>query len=299
MKVLQSIVLLAAVFSSPAFAKLNVVASIPDLAALASEVGGDSVSVESIAKGTQDPHFVEAKPSFMLKVSRADLLILAGLDLEVGWIPPLLKGARNTKVSKGAKGYLELGPQLEPLDVAQGSLTRADGDVHPDGNPHFWLDPIRLGKAAALIAARLGELDPSGKDKFEARAKAFADRITKKTAEWKSRLDKSGVTKVVTYHRTLTYFLDRFGIENSAYLEPKPGIPPTSGHIIEVIRVMKSKKVPLILVENYFDVSVTKKITGEVPGARAVSVPVAVGGAEKVTSGEELIEQLVRAIEGK
>lgn len=290
---------LALLLPSFAHAKLNVVATIPDLAALASEVGGTEVQAESIARGTQDPHFIEAKPSYMVKVSKADLLIAVGLELEIGWLPSLQRGARNPKVNAGERGFLEIGPQIEPIEVPSGKVTRAEGDVHPDGNPHFWLDPVRLGKAAHVIAARMTELDPAHKELFSKNANAFEERMKKKTEEWKKRVEKSGVKKVVTYHKTLSYFFERFGIQSAGFLEPKPGIPPTSGHIINVIKAMKDQAVKLILVENYFDVTVTKKITGEVPGSRAVEVAVCVGGAEKVKTNEELIEQLVAALEGK
>lgn len=296
---MRKFLLLLALIPSLAQAKLQVVASITDLAALASEVGGDAVEVESIAKGTQDPHFIEAKPSYMLKLSKADLLLTVGLELEIGWIPTLVHGARNPKIQAGGRGFLELGPSLDPLDVAKGKISRAEGDVHPDGNPHFYLDPLRMGKAAQLIAARLGELDSAHAAAFEQRAKAFQARMETKTADWKKRIEKSGVKKVVTYHKTLTYFFDRFGIQNAAFLEPKPGVPPSGGHLVEVMNVMKAQKVPLILVENFFDGSVTKKITQEVPGSRSTTVAVDVGGEPTIKNIDDLIEQLVKAIEGK
>jgi zinc/manganese transport system substrate-binding protein len=235
----------------------------------------------------------------MLKVSRADLLITVGLELEIGWIRSLVQGARNPKVNQGQKGYLELGPQMDPLEVAKGQVSRAQGDVHPDGNPHFWLDPIRLGRAAVLIGGRMGELDPSHRADFERRAQSFADRMKTKTAEWKKRIEKSGVKKIVTYHKTLTYLFDRFGLENPAYVEPKPGIPPTSRHLIEVIQTMKQQKVSLILVENFFDASITKKLTNDVPNARTESVAVSVGGTDEIKTNDDLYEHLVKAIEGK
>ncbi|MGZ3652213.1 MAG: metal ABC transporter substrate-binding protein [Bdellovibrionota bacterium] len=292
---------LALLFLFPALAqaKLNVVTTITDLATITREVGGDQVNVDSIAKGTQDPHFIEAKPSYMVKVSKADLLIAVGLELEVGWVPSLIQGARNPKVKSGEKGFLEIGPEIEPLEIPTGKISRSEGDVHPDGNPHFYLDPIRLGKTALLIAARLGELDGAHAAEFTKRAAAFNDRMKSKTEAWKKRIEKTGIKKIVTYHKTLTYFFDRFGLTNPAFLEPKPGIPPTSGHIIEVIDIMKTQKVPLILVENYFDVSVTKKITDAVPGSRAASIAVDVEGESGIKTNDDLIEQIVKAIEGK
>jgi zinc/manganese transport system substrate-binding protein len=280
-------------------AKLSVLATTTDLGYIVKQVGGDGVQVDTICKGTQDPHFVEAKPSYMVKASHADLLVAVGLDLEVGYVPPILRGARNPKILPGAKGYLEVGPQVSPIEIPTGSITRAEGDVHPYGNPHFTLDPIRDGQAAVVIADRMAELDPANADKFKANASAFQKRIEAKTKDWAARIAKTGITKIVTYHKTLNYFFDRFHIENPIQLEPKPGIPPTSGHIIEVIDVIKSGHIPLILVENYFDPSVTRKIVDDVPSTRAAVVPVAVDGAPGTDSTEELIEKIVTTIEGK
>ena len=279
------------------FAKLTVVASTSDLGALATEVAGDAATVDTIAKGTQDPHFIEAKPSFMVKLSRADLLISTGLELEVGWLPNIVQGARNPRVQPGARGYLELGPLIEPLEVAKGHLTRADGDVHPEGNPHFTLDPIRTGTAAILIANRLGELDAAHAAASLTRAQAIKDRLEKKTKLWKDRLGRTGIKEVVTYHKTLTYFLDRFDIKNPAILEPKPGIPPTAKHTLEVIALLREKKIPLILVENYFDSAVADRITKDVPGTRTRTVAVAVEGDPSIRGIDDLYESLVRSFE--
>ena len=287
------------VAAASAEAKLNVVTTTPDLRSIASEVGGDLVAAESLGKGTQDPHFIEAKPSYMLKVNHADLVISTGMELEIGWLPSILAGARNPKVNAGEKGNLEVGPSVEPLEVPTGKISRADGDVHPAGNPHVTLDPIRAGEIALLVAKRLGELDTANAAKYEANAKSFQARLIQKTRDWQSRIAKTGVTKVVTYHKTLTYFLDRFKLANPAILEPKPGIPPTSGHIIDVIKIIKEQKIPLVLVENYFDPTVTTKIKQDVPGLRAVTVPVAVEGAPGIAKLDDLYESLVKAIEGK
>lgn len=292
-------ILLIACGSAAADAKLNVVTTTVDLRSITQEVGGDLLSVESLGKGTQDPHFIEAKPSFMLKVNKADLVISTGMELEIGWLPSILAGARNPKVNMGERGNLEVGPSVELLEVPTGNISRSDGDVHPAGNPHVTLDPIRAGEIAVIIAKRLGELDPTNAEKFERNAKAMQARLVEKTKSWTDRLKKSGVTKIVTYHKTLTYFLDRFKIENPAILEPKPGIPPTSGHIIDVIKIMKDQKIPLVLVENYFDATVTNKMKQEIPSLRAVSIPVAVEGAQGVNKIDDLYETIVKAIEGK
>lgn len=290
---------LAVAAIASAEAKLNIVTTTVDLRAIASEVGCDLNAVESLAKGTQDPHFIEAKPSYMVKVSRADLVVSTGLDLEVGWLPSILAGARNPRVISGAKGNLEVGPLVEPLDVPKGAISRSDGDVHPGGNPHVTLDPVRASEIGGHIAKRMAELDPSNAARYDGCTKAFQSRLTEKTKAWSERVKKSGVTQAVTYHKTLTYFLDRFRIENPAILEPKPGIPPTSGHIIGVIRLIRDRKIPVVLVENYFDPTVTKKLKQEIPSLRVATVPVSVEGAPEVVKIDDLYETLVKAIEGK
>jgi zinc/manganese transport system substrate-binding protein len=285
--------------SPNASAKVNVITTLTDLRAITSEVGKDLVNVESIAKGTQDPHYIEAKPSFMVKVGRADLVVSIGLDLEIGWLPSIIQGARNPKVARGQKGYLEVGPSVEPLEVHKGDVSRSEGDVHPFGNPHVTLDPIRAGEIAGVIAARLGEIDGEHAAQYAQNAKAFQDRMKQKTQAWTGRIHGSGVKAAVTYHKTLTYFLDRFKIANPAILEPKPGIPPTSGHTIEVIETIRRDKIPLILVENYFDPTVTTKIKQDVPSVRVSVVPVGVDGAPGMSTLDDVYENLVRQFEGK
>ncbi len=299
-KSLLSVLVLSvcALVSSGAHAKLNVVTTIPDLRFIADQVGKEYISVESIAKGTQDPHAIEAKPSFMVKVSRADLVVAIGLDLEMGWLPSIILGSRNPKIKSGSSGYLEVGALVQPLEVMHGEVTRADGDVHPAGNPHVTLDPLRAGQVAIFLAQRLGELDPTHASLFKQNAEKFKADLEVKTKIWKARIEKSGVKAVVTYHKTFTYFLDRFKIENPAILEPKPGIPPTSGHILKVIEIIRDQKVPVVLIENYFDPTVTQKISQSVK-VRSAVVPVSVDGASGMNSLFDVYENLVRQIEGK
>ncbi len=294
------IALFAILFLTPtAQAKLKVVTTTPDLRVLASEIGGDFIEVESIAKGTQDYHYIEAKPSYMLKINKADLVISVGLDLEVGWLPSILQGARNPKVNPGSQGYLEAGSLVRRLEVPTGNITRADGDVHPAGNPHYSLDPIAMGSVAVGIADRLAEMDPSHGAYYREKGQSIQVRFTKKSAAWLERLKKSKITQIITYHKTFSYFFERFQIANPAILEPKPGIPPTAAHVLEVIGLMKTHKISLVLVENYFDATIGKRIQDEVPGARIASVPVAVEGASEVKNLDDLYEKLVSVIEGK
>ena len=285
--------------SLTAHAKLRVITSTTDLAALVEEVGGAEVDVESFAKGTQDPHFIEAKPSFMVKASNADLLVTNGLDLEVGWIPSIARGARNPKILPGADGYLELGSFVSVLEKPDTKLTRSEGDVHPDGNPHVTLDPIRMGQMGEALAKRLGELDPSHVQDYSKRASGFSSRMATKSAEWQKRIAASGVKEVVTYHKMLTYFLDRYGVANSVFLEPKPGIPPTASHLIDIEAKVKQRKIPLVLVENYFDMRSTRRLEEAVPGLRIESVAVSVGGSPGIKTLDDLYESLVVAFKKK
>ena len=298
-KFLISVSLLASlVFSNKGFGALQVMTTTENLKAVVQEIGGAKVEVDSFSKGSQDPHFLEAKPSFILKTHRADLIVAIGLDLEVAWLPKVLSGGRNVKVMKGKTGYLEVGPALPVLEVPTGTITRADGDVHPDGNPHVDLDPIRLSLIGEQISQRLGVLDPKNKEFFEKNSQALKKRMELKTEEWGKRIAATGIKKVVTYHKSLSYFLDRFGMKAAAILEPLPGVPPTVTHILSVIKQSSEAGVKLTLVENIFDDSAAKRVAKEVSGMKVVKVPISVGGQKGINKVDELFEALVQAIEG-
>ncbi len=300
MKFVNSILAVSIIFYlSHASAKLHVVATTSDISSLVGEVGGDDIELDAIAKGTQDPHTIDPKPSFMLKMSKADLVVANGLSLEVGWLPSLIQGARNPKIRSDAPGYLDLGPSADPIDLPRAAVTRAMGDVHPDGNPHYTLDPIRTGKLALVIAEKLGSLDPDKKTKYVERASAFKTKMELKAKDWQERIKKSGITKVVTYHPSLNYFLDRFGIQGVAFLEPKPGIPPTAHHILSVMEIVKQQKVPLILVDNFYDPKIAGRIVQEVPSVQVRTVGIAVGSSPELKNLFDVTENLVIAIERK
>ncbi len=288
---------LVAMLSQSAQARLTVGATTADVAAIVRAVGGDQVEVFSVAKGTQDPHQIEAKPSFMVKFRSADLIVAQGLELETAWVVPLIRGSRNSKISAGTKGYLELGSLVDPIEVAKGGISRSAGDVHPEGNPHFQLDPIRVGRSAVIVAERLAELESANRELFLNNATRLQKQLEEKTKQWKTRIEKTGIKEFVSYHKTLAYFADRFELKNTLQLEPKPGIPPTAGHIIDIINEMKRRNVKLVLIENYFDDTVKSKLQSEMPDVRVVKVPVAVGGEDSVKTSEDLIEFLVKALE--
>ena len=282
--------------SSLAAAKIQVATTTPDLAAIVREVGQNEVDAFSIAKGTQDPHQVEAKPSFMVRLRTADIVFAQGLELETAWIIPLIQGARNRKLL--AKNRLvELASELEPIEIPKANTSRADGDVHPGGNPHFQLDPVRLGKAALIIATNLAEIDPSQKDLFLKNAQTFQKMMLDKTKLWQARIKKTGIKEIVTYHKTLSYFCDRFEIQCTIQLEPKPGIPPTASHLISVIEQMKKRKLNLVLIENLYDDSVSAKLKQTLPQVVVTKVPVYVGGEPEILTNEQLLEKLVQVFE--
>ena len=269
--------------------KLNVVTATTDMAALAQEVGGDRIQVESIAKGYQDPHFVEAKPSFLLKLRNADLLIVVGLQLEIGWLPPLINQSGNPKIQVGAAGYLDASQFAEILDIPTGTVTRAMGDVHPMGNPHYWLDPDNGRRIARGIAGKLGEIDPPDTAYYQQRFQDFDQRLSAAEQKWDAAMKPYRGRKVVTYHNSFPNFAKHFGLKVIGYVEPRPGIPPTPSHTIELIGLMKRENCKIILVEPYFDLKTPQSIARDT-GAIVVQYLPSVGGEKQVTDYFQLFD---------
>jgi zinc/manganese transport system substrate-binding protein len=263
--------------SSPAFAVVRVVTSLQDFASIADAVGGKRVETFSLAKGYQDPHFVEPKPSFVLKLSRTDLLVVAGLELESGYLPPLIDQSRNGKIRPGAPGYLDASVGCEILERPTGVVTRAMGDVHPFGNPHYWLDPENGRVIARSIAGRLSELDPAGAAEYRSGLAAFEAKLDEGRKRWDAALAPYAGTEVVTYHNSWPNFLKRFRLVAAGYVEPKPGIPPSPSHIVELIGLMRAKKIPVILMEPYFDRKTPSMIASKTGATLLVFIP-SVGG---------------------
>ncbi|MGH9316778.1 MAG: metal ABC transporter substrate-binding protein [Thermoanaerobaculia bacterium] len=263
--------------ASPALATVHVVTSIQDFASIADAVGGKRVETFALAKGYQDPHFVEPKPSFVLKLAKADLLIVAGLELEVGYLPPLVDQSRNEKIRPGAQGYLDASVGCDILERPTGVVTRAMGDVHPFGNPHFWLDPGNGRISARAIAERLARLDPAGASDYQANLAAFEVKLAEGEKRWEAALAPYAGTEVVTYHNSWPNFLKRFRLVAAGYVEPKPGIPPSPSHILQLINMMREKKIPVILIEPYFDQK-TPKTVAEKTGAQLLTFVPSVGG---------------------
>jgi zinc/manganese transport system substrate-binding protein len=262
-------------------AKLNVVATLPDFGAIAQEIGGDKIKVTRIARGTEDPHFVDAKPSYIRVLNQADVLFEGGAELEIGWLPPLVNNARNARILGDAPGHVILSRGIRLLELPSGPVDRSLGDVHPLGNPHYWLDPGNGKIIAHTITETFSRLDPANAAFYEANLKSFSERIDKKTAEWVKALEPFRGTKVVVYHKSLTYFLERFGLEQVGTIEPKPGIEPSPSYINTLIPRLKSAGVKLVLVEPFRPRKMPTLVAQNV-GAKLVLVPAAVGGHEKV-----------------
>ena len=269
--------------------KLNVVATTEDLGSLAREIGGDKVSVTSLARGYQDPHFVDPKPSFILAVSRADVLIVVGRELEIGWLPPLLTSSRNSKIQVGGPGYLDASLNVKILELPTGEITRAMGDVHPLGNPHYWLEPGNGRRIAQAIRDKLSQLSSGNASYFAQRYSDFDTRLAAGEKRWDATMAPYKGTKLVTFHRSWPNFMERWGLDVIGYVEPKPGIPPTPQHTIEVIDEMKRQGAKLIIVEPYFDLKTPQAIANQVGGKVMVLAP-SVGGAKEVTDYTQLFE---------
>jgi zinc/manganese transport system substrate-binding protein len=281
----------AAVFfgGAPASAAVKVVATTQDLESIVKEVGGDKVETESLAKGYQDPHFVEAKPSFILRLNRADLLVVVGRELEIGWLPALINQARNAKIQPGAAGYLDASLTAKILDIPTGAVTRAEGDVHPQGNPHYWLDPENGRRIAKAVRERLSQLDPGNAALFAQREADFDRRLGEAEQRWKATMAPYKGLKVVTYHRSWPNFADAFALDVVGYVEPKPGIPPSPSHTLDLIQQMKRDNVKIIIIEPYFDPKTPNSI-GSQSSAQVVTLAPSVGGEKEVTDYFKLFD---------
>jgi zinc/manganese transport system substrate-binding protein len=276
-------------------AALKVVATTPDLGALAREVGGELVEITTLAKPTEDPHFVDAKPSFLVKLNRADALIEGGAELELGWLPPLLEGARNPRLAPGAPGRILGNQGVQMLDVPA-TLDRAKGDIHAAGNPHYLADPVNARIVAGHLADAFAQLDPPSAGTYRANLKRFTDRLDAKLLEWAKRMEPYRGRQVVAYHDSWPYFARRFGLKIDVFLEPKPGLPPAPAHLAGVITRMKQENTRVIVVEPYLNRRTAETVARDT-GARVVDVAYLPGGV-KGTEGDyvKLIDYLVSAL---
>ena len=278
-----------------AAAKVNVVTSIETFADLARKVGGDRVEVKSLSRGYMDPHFVEPKPSLVIDLNRADLLVHVGLELEVGWLPPLVLGARNAKIQLGQPGNLDASVGIPILDVPQTKIDRSMGDIHPQGNPHYWVPPGNALIIAREIAERLKAIDPAGAAGYEARLAKFDAELARHRGEWEKRAAALRGTKVVTYHKSWSYVSSWLGLQEVGYVEPKPGIPAPPSHIAQLIGLMRREGVKLILMESFYPRN-TVDLVADKAGARAVVLPSDVGATPAIKDYFDLVDAVIQKL---
>lgn len=282
-------------------AKLSVVATTPDLAALAREIGGDAVEVKALAKPTEDPHFVDAKPSHIVTLNRADVLIEGGAELELGWLPPLLESARNSRIASGSPGRIVASQGINMLEVPA-TFDRSKGDVHALGNPHFLLDPVNVKLVVAQMADHFAQVDPESAELFKANLKRFTATLDAKLAAWQAQLAPYRGAKIVTYHRDFVYLAERFSLQVVATLEPKPGIAPSPAHLARVIGTMKAEKARVILVQPYQNRKTAETVARQVDGV-VLDIAQQPGAYKNTATYFELMDSLVgtlaAALQGK
>ncbi|MCI0454450.1 MAG: metal ABC transporter substrate-binding protein [Candidatus Dadabacteria bacterium] len=291
---------LMVVSAQDALAKVRVVTSVPDFASIAGDVGGDKVEVVSLAKGYQDPHFVDAKPSYVLLLNKSDLLIYTGLDLEIGWLPVLVTGSRNSKISSAAsQGNLDASTLVSNiLEVPITKIDRSMGDLHPGGNPHYMLDPRNGIPVARGIADRLKEIDPENAPYYDERLKDFVGRLIAKIKEWDEKLAPYKGTEIVTYHKSWVYFSEWAGFKEVGYIEPKPGIPPSPSYVADLIKRMNQLNVKLVIAESYYPQK-TPALVAEKASASFLTLPSSVDGREGIKTYFELFDVIVGDVTSK
>ncbi len=281
------------------YAQIKIVTTIPDLKSIAETIGGENVEAFSIATGFQNPHFVDPKPSYIVKLSKADMFITVGLDLEIGWVPPLLNSARNAKIQKGAEGYVDASLNIPLLQIPT-SVNKSEGDIHIYGNPHYWLDPKNGKIIAATICSALCKALPGKKLVFQMNLKKFNEAIDGKLKEWETMLSRFKNTKVIAYHNEWPYFEQRFGLVIVDFLEPKPGIPPTASQLAKIINTMKRENIKIIISSPYFT-SDAADLAARNANAKVVTLAASVGANAFVKTYVDLfdynIHQIVSALQ--
>jgi len=279
-----------------ASAQIRVVATTPDLASVAKEIGGDKVSVVALAKPTEDPHYVDAKPSHIVTLNRADALIEGGAELELGWLPPLLENSRNSKISAGAPGRIVASDGVKMLEIPT-SFDRSKGDVHSLGNPHFMIDPVTVKIIARNIAGHFAQIDPKNAATYNGNLTRFNTRLDAKYAAWQKELAPYRGARIVTYHKDFVYLGDRFGLTIVDELEPKPGIAPSPAHLAQVIGKMKSTNAKVILVQPFQNRKTAETVARQT-GATVLDVPQQPGAAPKTTTYFDMMDNLVHTLAG-
>ncbi len=294
---LMAMIVVVASGAAPAFADLKVATSLTDLASVAQFVGGTHVTAQSLCRGYEDPHFVPAKPSLMKAIQHADVFISTGLELDAGWLPLVLPGSRNPKIQPGAKGFVDASDGVQVLEKPSGTVSRAEGDVHPLGNPHYYADPKALEVVADHLAEVFSRLDPPNAAAYAANAQAFDKRMEASLAKWKQQLAPYQGASVLTYHRNFVYFADRFGLKLFGTVEPKPGIPPSPKYLSDLSDRMKSGSVKVVLYQPYYNADPCNQVAKRVGGV-AVKIATECGGVPGTDDVFSKFDVLVSSIAG-
>jgi zinc/manganese transport system substrate-binding protein len=293
---------LGAMAAVPAIADLRVATSLTDLASVAQYVGGSHVKAQSLCRGYEDPHFVPAKPSLMKAIQHADVFVSTGLELDGGWLPLVLPGSRNPKIQPGTKGFVDASQGVDVLEKPVGTVSRAEGDVHPLGNPHYYLDPKALEVVATHLAEVFSRLDPTNAADYRENARKFNERMDASLKKWQEQMEPYKGTGIVPYHKNFIYFIDRFGLKEFGDVEPKPGIPPTPRHIAELAEAMKRSGVKVVVYEPYYKADAANEVAKRA-GGTAIKVATEVGGLpgtdDVFSKFDALVSKLSGASSGK
>jgi zinc/manganese transport system substrate-binding protein len=291
-------VVLLCIFSFVQAGAIKVVTTTTDMRSIAEMIGGDKVLVTSIATGYQNPHFVDPKPSYIIGLSKANLFVTVGLDLETGWSPQLLTSSRNNKIQKGSPGYVDASEGVNLYQVPT-AANRGEGDIHIYGNPHYWLDPLNGKIIARNIANGLERVDPSNRSAYETNLKTFDDKIDVKMKEWLTKMAPYKGTKIIAYHNEWVYFETRFGLHIVDFMEPKPGIPPTPSQLVKVIKEVKANTIKVIISSPYFTTSSSDVVTKQT-GAKTLTLATSTGAFDSIKNYFDLFDydvaQLIAAL---
>ena len=291
-----------ALMSAPAFADLKVATSLTDLASVAQFVGGKHVTAQSLCRGYEDPHFVPAKPSLMKAIQHADVFISTGLELDAGWLPLVLPGSRNPKIQSGARGFVDASQGVDVLEKPSGTVSRAAGDIHPFGNPHYYADPKNLEIVAGHLADVFSQLDPANAAEYAANAKAFQTKMEASLEKWEKEMAPYKGVSIVTYHPNFVYFANRFGLKLFGTVEPKPGIPPSPHYVNDLAESMKKAGVKTVVYQPYYNADACNQVAKRAGGV-AVEIATEVGGLpgtdDVFSKFDVLVSSVAGALSGK
>lgn len=287
MKKLTTLILI--LLATCTYADVKAVATTTVIYDLVKNIGQEKVQVDYLCRGNQDPHFLEVMPSYMLKLRKADLVFKIGLDLEK-WLPQLIDGSRNTNIQ-----VIDLSQDIEKKEVPATKMDARYGDVHPYGNPHYYLDPVDVKTMVDEIYNALSTQDPGNAEYYKKNYDDYIKRLDAKIEEWDKKMDKVKGEPVVFFHSSWIYFADQYGIKIAGYVEPKPGIPPTPSHNAEVINLIIKGRIKLIVMENYYSDSAPKQIS-ELTGVKVIKVPVGVYGMDGIDSYFKMMDYIVNQI---